>query len=514
MSHGKAMITADVRFSKLAITAVTVLIGLFSFVVMGVKGYIMFMMGLCVIMVSTKPRILLTMYWFYALWSPFLLNYISFIRELRYIDEVITVSMLVVLVIHILLREPSFIEYRSFLRPLFVMLFLLVLSAFANRVPKLNVVKFTLTYCRFAVLFLYAGYFLGNNGSRMVYITMIVTFLMQIALNVGWLLGISFLPNLALGGPDFAVGTGVSANNIAYFMIVFFVLELSFLTCQYSSQIMESRKGTFVTLVFMVLALFQLVLTFTLHAYILLIPVVGFFIFFFTKGRYKFRIVVAIIMCIPFVPLVLRVPVTGRSIRIDEVLTVDAIKKRVDDVKYGAKGTMYRNVFYHAMKDLPFPVLGAGPGNFASSTAMDSNRPLTERYIPLTFINMYGATVVYRGSITSYPNAGYTAIWGDLGPLGFIFYWGLHLLVVGRVWRQIKMEEYETFYQHVLALAFIPCMFLYLGLNLLLDFASLLYVSNGIWIWAAAVWAPVQQGSLTPTEEDDQISLLRENVIR
>ncbi len=477
---------------------------------MGVKGYILFLLGIYGIMVITKPRVLLTLYWFYALWSPFLLNHVYFIRELRYVDEIITVAILGVLVIHVFLCRPSFTDYRSFLKPFFLMLFMLVLSAFANHVPLLNVVKFTLTYCRFAVLFLYAGYFLGNNGSKMVYAALITTFLMQIALNIAWLLGINFLPSSGSWGPDFAVGTGIGANNVAYYMIVFVVLELSFLTCRKSHPYIESSKGFFTSLFFITLALFQLILTFTLHAYILLIPVVAFFVIFLTEGKYKLRLIIALIMCIPFIPLVLRVPLAGYKVRINEVLTVDTIKKRLSEIKYGAKGTMYRNVFYHATKDLPFPLLGAGPGNFASSTAMDSNRPLTERYMPRTFMSIYGTTMIYKGSIAGYPNAGYAAVWGDLGPIGFVIYWGLHLLAITRVWRQVRKGQYEIFYQHVLAKAFVPSMFLYLGLNLLLDFASMLYVSNGIWILAASVWTPLQHaagtmsGDNAPFIESDQ----------
>ena len=96
----------------------------------------------------------------------------------------------------------------------------------------------------------------------------------------------------------------------------------------------------------------------------------------------------------------------------------------------------YRSAFVDVPSELPFPLVGAGPGNYASYTAMNARTPLARRYIT-DYLDQIpdGAfgTLVSRTS-------GIIALYGDLGVVGLACMLYVYGLVFVRVLRKGDAE--------------------------------------------------------------------------
>ena len=162
-------------------------------------------------------------------------------------------------------------------------------------------------------------------------------------------------------------------------------------------------------------------------------------------------------------------------------------------MRRGVKGQGYVDVIVNAPKDLPYPILGAGPGNFGSAVGRTYLRPLAEKYINYvaTATTSYEYITLSEGSsITGYPQAGVLALWSELGPLGCILYWGLHVYAMIWVVRNVRRKAYTSKYGQIFAESFVPVMGMWIALNFFDDFAFSAFLQGGIWIWAAMVWDP------------------------
>ncbi len=92
-------------------------------------------------------------------------------------------------------------------------------------------------------------------------------------------------------------------------------------------------------------------------------------------------------------------------------------------------------------------------------------------------------------SITQSTINGVCAIWGELGWLGFLVFYGLHIYPCFRLGRFLFQKRYKTFEKQALAILFISGMVTYVLVETLRD---QLYrdVFLGYWIVLALVWYP------------------------
>jgi hypothetical protein len=141
----------------------------------------------------------------------------------------------------------------------------------------------------------------------------------------------------------------------------------------------------------------------------------------------------------------------------------------------------YRSAFVEVPSRLPFPLLGAGPGNYASYTAMNARTPLAREYIT-DYLEMIPegsfGTLVSRTS-------GIIAIYGDLGICGLL----CMLYVYGFVFvRAMRMGDMSALTGDK------PLLFVVLGSGLLIGIESLLlnifegasFLLNIYWIAAGS----------------------------
>jgi hypothetical protein len=157
----------------------------------------------------------------------------------------------------------------------------------------------------------------------------------------------------------------------------------------------------------------------------------------------------------------------------------------------GPKWEAHEHVLLRGSDYLRYPWLGAGPGNYTSNIAFLTGRPLARLpHLFYRYIALDRREVSMGGSVLTTTRTGVLALWGEMGPLGVLLFWGMYVYAVIRVWRQCRAGVYRDPYRRILAEAFVPAMSGFIILNVLTELVPLAQLNIGIWIWAATVWNP------------------------
>lgn len=141
----------------------------------------------------------------------------------------------------------------------------------------------------------------------------------------------------------------------------------------------------------------------------------------------------------------------------------------------------YRSAFVDVPSQLPFPLLGAGPGNYASYTAMNARTPLARQYITDYLDQIPDGSFGTLVSRTS----GIIALYGDLGIIGLASMLYVYGFVFVRVMRKGDAEGSPEGK---------ALLFIVLGTGLLLGVESLLlnifegatFLLNTYWVAAGS----------------------------
>ena len=435
-----------------------------------------------------RPRSYLFAFWIWAVIGELVL-FLLRRPVLENVSLALDAGLLILLLAtHVLNRRPIFTS-----RPVTIvtagLLFITVISFWANRPPPIAAVHFVLAYFRFLLVFLYTMYFLKAGDAKRLYLVLIATLALQFIPNMGWLIRLNPIPNPRMGSADFAVGTIQSCNGVAYLSIACICVLLPAILGH-----RQKRRERQWAIAALIMAVTQLWFSYTVHAYILAIICSGIYLIIMSV-RWQTRLAVA---ALGLALIVLAIPMmteaTSRSYKrgIQHQLNMEYITFRWNRMLSGVKGQAYKNVLLRSHRDMSFPALGAGPGNFGSAIARTYRRPLADRYF--NYVAMADSYQYHKlshgGSITGIPYSGMLAIWSELGPLGYLLYWGLHLYAMWHIWRQVRRGGYEDLYRSILAQGFCLTMLTWLILNFMSDFCHVRLLHGGLWIWAAVVWNP------------------------
>lgn len=432
-------------------------------------------------MLIGNPRRLLGLYWVWVLIFP-LGSLLVPSPLLKWVDEMLLASLLAVLLLHQILHYRGQSGLRGFGRSLGLLCLLIVLSAVLNRAPRVGVMHFCLQYMRSFLLFYYTLRFFAPKDARLFFFGLAGSLLIQVGLNTGWLLGINPLPNRSRNLADFSVGSFDACNLVAYLAIAVFCLAMAY------HHLAPRRAQRGWALVLAGLALFQVYITYTFHA-LALLGICFAFQYLDSGRRWRGRLRTGVGMALGLIALAgLLAALRPNNDALRRQLDPGYLSDRMSMMVEGPKGRAYREVVLYAPRDMPAPLFGAGPGNFGSMVGRMNRRPLAEQYINylLTSVDVISETQGF--SITSGPNTGFIALWSELGPFGFLLYWGLHVFALLRVRRQCKQKVYADPHLQALADAFVPTMALWLILSAIVDYNYIPYLHGGLWIWAAMVW--------------------------
>lgn len=436
------------------------------------------------VMLLGNPRVLLM---FYAVWitiMPYLDKVLGGGIVVKWLDESLLVAMLATLLFNTRQhrRRPELVWVN---RSLVTLACLIAISAMVNQVSAMQTLHFCLQYMRWYVIF-YAGViFVGAGGTSVLWKGLMGLYLLQVVLNVGWQLGVNPMPNW-MSGPDLAIGTGLSAAIVGYFSVAFACLAMGRMSHG------RGLRDSWIGMLMLVVALYQLYTSYTVHAYLL-----GGICIVITLIQSGSLIRHARLLGWVLVSgsLVVSVAFTFSSQLSSEFvapLTPEYVAIRWNNMVAGPKGQAYHDTVLELPDQIPFPLIGAGPGNAGSNVAMQNRTYLADRFF--NWVLLSSAAEYQRlsegSSITSGPHTGILAILSELGPLGLLAYYGIHWYAMMRVWRQVRRRLYLDRTQRILAEAFVATMWLICALVWIVDIWYYAFLSNGIWIWAAIVWIP------------------------
>jgi hypothetical protein len=155
-----------------------------------------------------------------------------------------------------------------------------------------------------------------------------------------------------------------------------------------------------------------------------------------------------------------------------------------DAISASEKIKGYNSALFEVPLELPFPLLGAGPGMYASYTAMTKRTPLAEKYIMYyddLFEGKNTGTLTYRSS-------GLIAIFGDLGPIALVL-WLMIYYKMFKLSMSLKGDEKNP--QH-LAASFVcaaSCMLIVWESLVLNIFEGNVFILNFFWILCGGIVA-------------------------
>lgn len=431
-----------------------------------------------------KPRVLLFMYFAWICTAGFIQMAIP-IGGLSYADELFNIAIATAWLGGVaIVKRPRRRDMLVFNRTVLFLLIFTMLSALLNRI-SLPALHFTSTYLGFIFVFYFALNHTQENDAKIVFVFSLVLLFIQLFLNAGWMFGFNPVYNFFAGSVDFAVGSLNGCNIVAYFCVFFITLVIGRWT--------ERMNGwqSLLCIGSGVLALIQLYYTFTFHAYIFLVIAVVIqlgFRFFVGKIRLSTIFVVIVLSTVGISGFVLLSDEVRTELR--QQFSIDSLKYRWMVMSQGPKGEVIRNVFVRSAEDIPYPILGAGPGNFASAIGIQYRSFLAEKYVNYFYLTYTGRLELQGGSITQHFGGGYVGIWSELGPFGFILFIGLNIGAFLRIARNYTHNYYTPGPQMALAEAYLASAVIMVFLNFITDMLSMDVVTCGMWFFAAILWNP------------------------
>jgi len=170
---------------------------------------------------------------------------------------------------------------------------------------------------------------------------------------------------------------------------------------------------------------------------------------------------------------------------------------RVNQVIKSFKNSPKGDMFYAVTVDfghlVPYPLLGAGPGRFASNQARDARVPLARRYIlpyydearRLGYYGRRGSTVV--SSVIGAVNTDFFVLMGEFGWLGTCVFYGFIIWVVVQVFRKSR-EWVPTSLESGLFLGLACCLIFLMLIMMLTSASTVPVVVFPIWMMIGRMW--------------------------
>ncbi|MEE9368086.1 MAG: hypothetical protein V3V05_04385 [Pontiella sp.] len=414
------------------------------------------------------PRYL---FWFYFVWV-FVLRCSQVIFPLsRYGDELLIMLWCVVL-LGMLAFKQTVVKDSSFAKLFGGLILISLISWLVNGSNTKKMIIFSLSYLFPLVTFFLARNFLNKDRDLAVFVRVVIgIFFLQLVLNIGWVLRINPIPNRWLYTHDFAIGSFNSQTYVAYFCC-FILFTLIGVFIHY-----KSSKVRFGSSVLFALVFIQLVMTFTLHAYLFLVLGVVLYVVLFS-GKKAWVIVPSGLLAIFIGGLLLLslsesfISESGATQKVREELRLDNLVYRYNKMILGPKGQCYADAFYHAPSESPVRwIVGAGPGDFISTVAMyqTPHSALTMRYLGRYFLTFSGEQDRAGHSITQIVVSSPPVLMGELGLGGLLFYSALCVWIIGVVLKNIYTHRYSNRLQIVLAKGFVSSFGILFVISLLMD---------------------------------------------
>lgn len=428
-----------------------------------------------------RPKLLLGLMMFYFLLMPGdrLFGLVGLPLP-GFIDELFFLPFIAVIVM-------NWIQRRKLTEAtVFPVLFCLLagMSWYINRPPITTAVQVTLIMLKTYIIWYYCRltctFENSRQLSRWVWVYIIYA-LIQYPYNTLWQRGLwpRFHPDRSGGvfGPD---GTG-SAHIVGYLCAFALLLIAGWWVSSRGRT--RLRRKWLIGLVALVIGYNLIFMTDTKHG-LMLFPLAALPFLFHPRFPVRLRLNLLVMggVFILFSTLYFRMAGGGADMR-----------RILDSVRDSPKGEMMYAVTTDFSHLVPYPLLGAGPGKFASNQAIAGRAPLARRYIiphldqqrRLGYFGRSGAVV--SASILGTPQSTFFILIGEFGWLGVSAYYGFLIWIIFRLWRKstaLPMESLASGY----FMALCCCMIFLIFTTVLMDTMTVGALSFPLWILIGRMW--------------------------
>jgi hypothetical protein len=367
---------------------------------------------------------------------------------------------------------------RATIFPL-VFVVLAALSFKVNGVPKTLAFKATLTHLKFFIYWYFARS-IGpwNNRERRAWAYAVIAMAcLQFCMNLVWQRG-----PIPIHG-DLGTGTLGGAHLVGYFSAfgLFFAAALFF----FHEKPLKIRH-VFLLILFVVIMIYNIIfLTDTKHM-ALFLPLAALPFFLSPRVRLSARLALA-------AAGLLFAWLGYLYVREYEVRL--SLQDLVFSYKYSGRAYLFNAVLHWMGREVPFPLLGAGPGNFCSWHAVFAFRPLAEKHvIPFVIDAIRSGGRVTEASVVGTPVTSLHTLLGEYGPISALFYYGFWFYGMRWLWKGHLAREQSGFARGA-QLAVVASMLLTVLLSYLLEIFELAIITMPIWTMAAVFWEPMPPAS-------------------
>ena len=383
----------------------------------------------------------------------------------RIVDELFIILFLINIVLNF--RTHSKYISKSVLIFSFAYLSLLFFSGVINYVSPFILTEYIIRYGKGLIIVIYSLMFLNIDRKYLFNFMKYLRgfFLLQFFINSIWVLGIKIIPNGNFNNPDWAIGTFGNPFYIALFTGI--VLSGTF----YEFLIRDGiSKNRIMYLTYIILCVVQLVWTDTKHLFFIIPLILMFQLFILNLIRYRTKVILlSIIIFFSF---------NGIRTYLGNYLSSN-YKTGIRLMITSPKALAYYNSFVVIPSEVPFGLLGAGPGKGGSFIGKEDNSHLTNKYF-----TKYNIDELREGTtIATVPYTGITTIQSELGFIGFTIFIIMIFVLSKNIWAKNRYNIISRYYNHLSQIDFIAffCLLLFIIENILVDLLQSSFFPVLVW---------------------------------
>lgn len=395
-----------------------------------------------------KAGLVNSVYFFYLVWSIIRFSFVDPIHNVFYIVEYIRpitflVDPLIILFffgVSIFSKAPKgrLIIIHVFIA---IILSLFVCSTVANidQIVWSNYFKFALGYLRF-IPFIYVTLIMLKINDAIIFSSKYLKIvnslmLLQAVITVSWFFGIFIFNNPKIkipGNPDWGYGLMENTHVFAFCYIILI---------SYGVYNLRFKAGNFwLNITLILIGLLQVVFAESKVNFLTILLSIGLVSFLINKYLVDFKVLIIGVLAFGFLLMVTKKVFTSSSHFAGSsqgVAYFYSVFQRT--LKYNFKIRFMDDMIHKVPKELNFSMFGAGPGRLASKFALDNPTQISSKY----FVKYEKLNLQNGNSILLTPRTGITAIYGDLGPISFLFYFGIYVFYFFMVLIKFRKGVFE-----------------------------------------------------------------------
>ena len=392
----------------------------------------------------------------------------------RIVDEIFILMILA----KIAMNFPTHGKYISKSVLLFSTVFLVIIgiSGVVNQVSPIVMIEYIIRYGKGLIIFIYCSMFL-NIQRKHLYIFMKYFrrfFLLQFFINSIWALGVKIIPNDNYYNVDWAIGTLGNPFSTAIFTAI--ILSGAFYEFFKRKGISKKRLLNFV---FILLCLIQLFWADTKHLFFVIPLILLIQLFILNLIKFRTKIIVVLFLAFFSFQFATTLPsITHKGNYLQQNYLVG-----LDLFKTSPKGKAYYHSFNNIPEEVPFGLLGAGPGKGGSFIGKEDNSYFNYKYF--TKYNIPGLRM--GNTIMTVPYTGINSIQSELGIIGIFLISIMLLLLLKTMFFNNRYNMIGRYFNHITQIDFIAffCLLLYIFENVLVDLLQHTFIPILVWFLVA-----------------------------